>query len=169
MTTIEEIIESNKDIRERYSKEKNNLDSKIYDIISKEPDYFDFVHKNLPCRILRHFGNLNGYVGVPKGHKLFEERYDTFDIDVHGGLTFGSFYEIQDSKYNDYFYFGFDTAHAGDLMLSISSATAFLRTSTTYKDFEYVKKQTIHLAEQLYNSDSIFMRKNIINKLYPNL
>lgn len=50
----------------------------------------------------------NGYVEIPKGHKLYNVHYeDLYSLEVHGGLTFS---RMVDDKY----WLGFDTAHYGD-------------------------------------------------------
>lgn len=165
MITINEILEKSKPIREKFSKRNNKFEIKIDNIISKELDYYDFIHKKLPCRIIRHYGNLNGYVGVPKGHILFEKKYSNLDINVHGGLTYGDFQIIEGVSYNDYFYFGFDTTHNGDIFLTTLEKSVMI-VGSTYKDYNYVKNEILNLAEQLYNFDPIFMRKNTINKLF---
>lgn len=79
----------------------------------------------LKCRILDGpFGNMNGYVAVPRGHPMFEVDYGKLNINVHGGLTFGSKGGLsndpkwKDKELNwpnpDLYWFGFDTAHLGD-------------------------------------------------------
>lgn len=50
----------------------------------------------------------NGYVEIPKGHKLYNVHYeDLYSLEVHGGLTFS---RTVDDKY----WLGFDTARYGD-------------------------------------------------------
>jgi hypothetical protein len=60
-------------------------------------------------------GYANGYVGVPKEHPWYGKHYDeiesSYDISVHGGLTFAGKLK-EDSE--DYWYVGFDTAHYRD-------------------------------------------------------
>jgi hypothetical protein len=51
------------------------------------------------------------YVGVPSSHFAHGRDYDSLDIDVHGGLTYGSTMSDHDP---DIFWFGFDAGHAGD-------------------------------------------------------
>ena len=55
-----------------------------------------------------------GYVGVPKGHKLYKKDYTENgkieNLDVHGGVTFSDFLLPGE----DYWFFGFDCAHTGD-------------------------------------------------------
>jgi hypothetical protein len=73
--------------------------------------------------------NLCGYVAVPETHPLFgNEDYDRFNVDCHGGLTFG---RIRDGKH----WVGFDTAHAGD--------------GPDVQNESYVTKEVESLAAQL--------------------
>lgn len=52
------------------------------------------------------YGAVNGYVRITEGHPWFGLGYDAIEVDVHGGLTFGS-----DSDG----WIGFDTLHSGDI------------------------------------------------------
>lgn len=56
-------------------------------------------------------GEANGYVGLPLGHKYYGMDYDSVDVSVHGGLTWGQEQEIKGEKY---WVLGFDTHHFGD-------------------------------------------------------
>lgn len=51
------------------------------------------------------WGAINGYVHVPDDHPWFGLDYDSVDVEVHGGLTFGGASG----------WFGFDTLHSGDV------------------------------------------------------
>ena len=66
------------------------------------------------CKIIfTQLGHRCGYVGVPKGHPMFGRDYNKCieDIDCHGGLTYSGF---RDDNSKEYWYFGFDCAHADD-------------------------------------------------------
>jgi hypothetical protein len=93
--------------------------------------------------------NLNGYVGVPKGHKLYKKHYDTLnEISIHGGLTYSGW--LCGDK--TYWFFGFDTAHSGDLCMDMSDYIDDfdkLHQGDTYKDEEYVMKEIKSLLRQL--------------------
>ena len=56
----------------------------------------------------------NGYVAIPKTHKLYGIGYmdvnEKYDIDVHYGLTY---YE-KSVKFENMWVFGFDTVHCND-------------------------------------------------------
>ena len=66
----------------------------------------------------------NGYIGVPKEHECFGLSYndDTFNefcslhsIHAHGGFTYSEPWNPEIRKEdNEYWWFGFDTAHGGD-------------------------------------------------------
>lgn len=70
----------------------------------------EWVYKGLKCRVCRvpHLGCINGYVLVPPEHPCHGLWYDDVRVEVHGGLTFCH-------KQKDGTWFGFDTAHCGDL------------------------------------------------------
>lgn len=77
---------------------------------------------------------LCGYIGIPKGHSLYEAQ-GSDDLEVHGGVTFCGAID----SYPDYWFFGFDCAHACDLP----------RFGGIYKDEPYVKTELEHLSEQI--------------------
>jgi len=100
------------------------------------------------CRV--DMGNLNGYVEVTNT-KLHGEDYDKVPVDVHGGLAFGS------SLFGDTtsWWFGFDTAHAGDLVprspartLGVVAVNPFRYEK--YRSWDYVTRQTRDLGDQLH-------------------
>lgn len=73
-------------------------------------------------------------------------------IEVHGGLTYSRDYlqGIEDGVLSELWWFGFDTAHSGDLrpfQNDIDRKYPFH--GDEYRDFEYVKNETISLADQL--------------------
>jgi len=122
------------------------------------------------------FLQLNGYVGVPKNHPWYgidhnqclrgcegkpnpinpsfisypctwESDHESPEglIDVHGGLTFSG---MGDSKLwpAGYWWFGFDCAHAWDLVPKILE---LLGREGTYRNFAHVRAEVKRLAEQL--------------------
>ena len=124
-----------------------------------EPDHEEWVHEptGYRCWVRRHptFGSLNGYVAIPKEHKLYGISYgDTSpDIEVHGGLTYAEL----DNATGEWV-FGFDCAHADDFSPKLAltmmkvmenyDMDLHLR-ATKYRTFEYVKGQVESLAKQL--------------------
>ena len=66
------------------------------------------------CIVLNLGSHPVAYIGVTKDSLLYNVEYDDLGfIDVHGGLTYS---EEGDGKYlpKDYYWFGWDYAHAGD-------------------------------------------------------
>jgi len=57
-----------------------------------EPDREEWVHEltGYKCTVWRHqtLGSLNGYVAIPKGHRVWGFGYDDVEVEVHGGLTY---------------------------------------------------------------------------------
>ncbi len=89
----------------------------------------------------------NGYVVIPKGHKLHGINYDDINVNVHGGLTFSKlasdldWIEIpEDAK--DGWIVGFDTAHYGD---NISRWTK----SAVEEETERLRQQLMHYKKRV--------------------
>lgn len=121
-----------------------------------EPGFRVFRHKGFLCAILRMpWGNLNGYVGLPKGHRChgvdYNDIHSKHDVDVHGGLTFSSpeLGAFEQGIFPDLWWIGFDTAHAWDIRpIQTDLALGYFENST-YKDFKYVETEVRNLAEQM--------------------
>lgn len=83
----------------------------------------------------------NGYVALPEGHPCFKMDYDsiheTFDISVHGGLTFADYSNkhISTPDTKGMWVVGFDTLHYGDNMSKWPDEQSVL------KEAEELKKQ----------------------------
>lgn len=75
----------------------------------------------------------NGYVLIPKDHPYYGVDYNNIDVDIHGGLTYGSYFKSEDflkwckdreisgditlvnyKNFEDFWMIGFDTCHYGD-------------------------------------------------------
>jgi hypothetical protein len=132
------------------------------DDFKRFPD-FARVHRfeshGYKCSIQRHQTTLHwlGYVHLPKGHPDYIESAGfgevaprLSDIKVHGGVTFATEGKV-----------GFDTAHAGDIVpVTIPSIITLIcglgarLPCATYKDFDFVKAQTVLLAKQLKERES---------------
>ena len=122
------------------------------------------------------FGWGNGYVLIPKGHKLYGVHYDSIDIYAHGGLTYSNNYDgwienylnkgydyelgnnlrkrIDEEGYDflkDYWVIGFDTGHHGD---SLKNCTK-----------EYVFNEAKKLYQECFNSDPKYIRKLKLEEL----
>ena len=121
-----------------------------------EPDRADWVDERTgyKCRIVRNAItlSLNGYVGVPKGHKLWGEHYNNVDgIEVYGGITYANYEE------DGWWWFGFDTAHADDFSPGIvmnllkygQRKDILFYNSNDYKTWEFVAIEVNCLTDQL--------------------
>lgn len=100
----------------------------------------------LQCRTVRHpsLGHWCGYVGLPVDHPDHSKDYYSVDVDVHGGLTFAR-ENAPNEKPDGNWWFGFDTAHVGDLVPGMRSHFK----DETYKDAAFVVAETNSLAAQL--------------------
>ena len=148
------------------------------------------------CCIISSRGNINGYVEVPDDSPFSEMEYYVYSvnieklkdwteakrhvqeyinsIEVHGGLTFS---RKSDGKYlpGENWWFGFDTAHAGDssnvelawelLKEDGDDRAEFIKNNNymtnfaddTYKDLQYVERQCESLARQLTKTCKSFV------------
>lgn len=73
-----------------------------------EPDYMEWIDQDTgyPCKVRRnHDGAWCGYVGVLG---INERGFNSDEIDVHGGVTFGDFDD------SNLYWLGFDCSHAWD-------------------------------------------------------
>lgn len=130
----------------------------------EEPDRIEWVHLGLPCLMTRTpMGNWCGYVAVPPGHPAYKKNYDDLDLVVHGGLTYsdhcqGHICHVPKlGEPDDVWWFGFDCAHAWDLVPSVKPLLeklghphpGFMDDWATYRAVPYVKKEVERLAHQL--------------------
>lgn len=138
---------------------------------ASEPDKVSWTDGTTgrPCLIHRaRMGALCGYVAVDPGHPAYGKHYDHSlldDIRVHGGLTFadrcsehateeyGICHVPQPGQPHDVWWFGFDCAHAWDLIPDMAEryrAIGIDRDSEdVYRDVAYVTEQCELLAVQL--------------------
>lgn len=149
-----------------------------------EPDRVEFKYKGYDCLIRRAapksqnandwLGSLCGYVAVPPSHPYYGKHYEEVDLHAHGGLTYSNpcqgdichKTDIEDKVW----WFGFDCAHAGDLIPSVWEARqpgGYLHHiredlfksfkslenhplfQETYKTIEFVEDEIKSLVEQL--------------------
>ena len=115
-----------------------------------EPDdaeWFDEDTKYM-CQIRRNVNlSLCGYVGIPKGHPLwgvkYDDAYDNLEsLTVHGGLTYS------EEEEDGWWWFGFDCAHAGDLVPYSLIYNTHTRDGV-YRTWEYVEREVRDLSRQL--------------------
>lgn len=132
----------------------------------------------LPCLIVRGpVGALCGYVGVYPGHPFYGQEYgftckdcDAWNdtdgneyrscthcpddkVNVHGGLTYsgacqGDICHVAAEGELEPWWFGFDCAHAYDLVPSYRMDTRLWKDGS-YRDLTYVKAEVTSLARQL--------------------
>ena len=132
-----------------------------------EPDKVQWKDERsgLACLVKRGpVGAWCGYVGVAPDHPAFEKDYDDVDVEVHGGLTYAaacqhgpeesSICHIPDpGEPDNVWWFGFDCAHLHDLAPAMAARdrergwAAF--DVEEYRDVDYARRETSHLAEQL--------------------
>jgi hypothetical protein len=100
-----------------------------------------FVKENTWSRGYVECGWGNGYVILPKDHKLWGIDYMDIDIEVHGGLTFGcnrdklDWPEIPQNCENGWI-LGFDTAHLGDNLTKWPKSAVIVETEKLKKLLE---------------------------------
>jgi len=130
----------------------------------KEPNRFEFKHAGFDCLAVRQFhGAWCGYVGVTEEHPYFGKNYDDLQFEVHGGLTYakecsGVVCHFSDNESKKRWWFGFDCAHAQDLVPCFGSSLQNMlnaleekitKTKQVYRNLDYVIDEIKSLAEQL--------------------
>lgn len=94
----------------------------------------------LPCLIVRHptSGHLCGYVGVSKGHPLYEKEDGA--VSVHGGITLATkcdghriCHKVEPGEDDDVWWLGFDCLGIGHC-------------EEQYRDFNYAKQLVAMLS-----------------------
>lgn len=153
----------------------SNISEELAKLMEGEPDFADVKMKEYHIVVWRvpDMLCLNGYVGVKRTHPYFGlERHArrVGEMKVHGGITFTGKRQLPGFK-KGFWYFGFDTGHAFDLVPGIendmvpimemfmssvfgvtndrlgeSVMNAFKNRPRTYKDVSYISKET----EKLY-------------------
>jgi hypothetical protein len=139
---------------------------------SDEPDKVQWADPatGLPCLVNRNrMGAWCGYVGLPVSHPWRDGNYHDFDVDVHGGLTYGPepCAETEDGSgichvtespdEDDVQWIGFDCHQCYDLspgMLAYERRHNLPHIDApwgdnTYKTIEYAKAEATKLAEQI--------------------
>lgn len=106
----------------------------------KEPHVIErmFMCDDYICVVaMMPLGHRCGYVGIPKGHKMYGVDYTSIEemIDCHGGLTYSGTGKYPLFTDNDYHWFGWDYAHYADRNDEIAYVDNFNRVdrSTFYK------------------------------------
>lgn len=129
--------------------------------VKEHPEKYEFVHASLRCKVNRNtFYCWCGYVTLPESHPLFGKPMEVIEklVVVHGDLTYGN---KQEGVY------GFDCGHLED-MHPMSAYLAKVMPNfkelddslflggkpRTYKDYQFVVRETKLLAEQLASKAS---------------
>ena len=107
----------------------------------KENTWLPRIRKRDPNNELLDFGWGNGYVVIPKGHKLNGVHYDKINVEVNGGLTFSNY--VRDTPWkevkncdDDDWIVGFDTAHCDDTLKKWPKEAVMLETLKLKKQLE---------------------------------
>jgi hypothetical protein len=133
-----------------------------------EPDFKEFEHAGLKCKIIRQAwsGHLCGYVQVPKDHVHYGVSYNDVEYEVHGGLTFSGFIKQDEDNY----YFGFDCAHAWDICPERVEQGDYWPSDGVYRNIAYVENECRHLAAQIAaNLNCIDEREKAFMKAYAEI
>lgn len=135
----------------------------------EEPDKISWTDEEtgLPCLLVRNqMSAWCGYVAVEPGHPLHGKDYEVAsDLHVHGGLTFSSFCQEdgdenhsichipEPGKPDRVYWFGFDAAHAHDLVPSYTRFWQQLGYNSdrhfSYRTAAYMRTECERLARQL--------------------
>lgn len=124
------------------------------------------------------FGWGNGYVLLPYNHPFYGVHYDDIDANVHGGLTFSDYFDVERfpewvknreiggditmenyKNFDKYWMIGFDTAHSGDGLDTCPKS--------------YVMSEATDLLEQCLSDSingikkykSVYLRKDKLKKI----
>lgn len=123
-----------------------------------EPDHEEWTDEATGLRCVLHRvdwgGFLCGYVGVPDEHPAHGTGYDDLYTEgeeygpaVHGGLTYAAS-TAPGCDAQGFWWFGFDCTHYQDLTPS-SIASGFPIVNEVYRDVDFVRQETAHLAAQM--------------------
>ena len=117
-----------------------------------------------PCLAVRNprMGHWCGYVGVSAGHPAFGMRYELFDGEVHGGLSYADFCQPEATEGQGIchvpspgederiYWLGFHCAHGFDLLPRLAKFGDVLP-EDTYRTLDYVQRECVRLAQWLRN------------------
>lgn len=126
-------------------------------LISEEGNYCEWVN-TIKCFIQRNdLGSWCGYVVIPKSYPAFDEEY----IKCHGGVTYHALNNDGDMV------IGFDCAHSGDLIPSLTKINyeLFGDSYYEYRDKQYVIDEVNSMVKQILNKKEIKRHLKINNIL----
>ncbi len=108
---------------------------------------------------LRDPRNENRWILEPRpdaGEHWTDVSYQDLEIHVHGGLTWSEIGDNYAGRREGFKWYGFDCAHSGDYwppidpkVYEITQQYPAAHMNETYRNWEYVKNEVRHLAEQL--------------------
>ena len=128
---------------------------------SSEPDLCRWNYKELPCLVVRDMsiGTWKGFVGLSPTHPFFglklEEVLNIHSaieifLSVYGGISSsGALPPRYQEDAGDFWWLGLDTSYGGDLLpfLDKEPHLVGLISNRTYKDFNFIRKETNKLAK----------------------
>ena len=124
-------------------------------ILQKEGNYKAFEYKGYKCRILRmgegmdpeyRMFHLCGYVLLTKEDKRYGKDWEEIPYSVHGGITYSS-HKLHLQQEEDWWWIGFDCAHAGDINMVFWLERP--ESGFTYKTMEFVENELKQLVDQI--------------------
>lgn len=125
-----------------------------------EPDACAWTDEatRFPCVMARGTGGAwCGYVGVPAGHPCHGIDWSELDVSVHGGVSWAASLLPEECidvtlrrEAQDYYWIGFDCAHAMDGFPCVPFWPELFDRRRTYRDAVYVRNEVTELAAQLY-------------------
>lgn len=74
----------------------------------------DWMEGGIRCLIMRGPVSFCAYLGVPEGHPLDGLSYEEIPLTCHGGLTFAGINKSDGIRPKNWYFFGWDYAHASD-------------------------------------------------------
>ncbi|HEY3525438.1 MAG TPA: hypothetical protein VGK47_04515 [Nitrososphaeraceae archaeon] len=146
-----------------------------------EPDkiYWKDAETGYDCLAVRNpqYGHWCGYVGIKEGHPAYGKHHEEVDdnISVHGGITFGDFYQEEDKEHgichlvsdddkdDKVYWLGFDCAHGFDILPKyedyLRSLVSSVKTTYTCKITEFEKA----VYDRISYKDLEFVKNEILS------
>ena len=137
----------------------------LYDVRRRpwldEPNVKQWSYQTLDLVVVRNalYGNLCGFVKLPKGHRDYGKDWSELFrfYHIHGGLDFSGrcIYHLPCVRYlepigEQVWYIGFSCNSAKDIVPKEIYKTAFCyRNLPSYKDFAFVSREAEKLADQV--------------------
>lgn len=132
---------------------------------NEEYDFYFWEEGEYSFTVIRNpaIGTLNGYIGIPESNKYYNDQIlCSKNLECHGGVTFSNkkddlSFEIclgkdKIKELSSKWWIGFDCAHCWDAWPTNEIFSSL--PETTYKDFNYVKKELESLHEQIKENNN---------------